>query len=179
MTTATHELWERLQGVLTLRFTASRRAEYRASDEADTSDGSSQSDAPHTTLPPTVLPHTGWRGVGNGIVDVYDATPDTLLFKEVGLWRQSGGRELRFTNIFRWSRGENHLRLDHLRQGLTRPIFLFDLAPDAQGVWRETAPHPCRADFYSAMLRLEGDQIRVNWRITGPRKDEVIEYVYL
>lgn len=122
---------------------------------------------------------SGWSGVGSGVVQVSEPAPDVLTFEESGSWQQDGGSEFRFTNVFKWSLVEDRLRLDHLRFGVGRPVFLFEMAPDADGIWREINPHPCRDDCYRASLRLENEQIFVSWLVRGPSRDEVIDYTYI
>lgn len=120
----------------------------------------------------------GWSGKGAGIVKVSEPTPNTLILNESGLWRQDGGKEIRFTNVFRWQLKGERLHLEHLRFGADNPVFLFEMAVDANGVWHEMNPHLCRDDCYRAGLRVEGERILVNWLVRGPRHDEVMDYVY-
>ena len=120
----------------------------------------------------------GWGGVGAGLVEVSEPA-DTMVFTESGSWRQDGGQEIRFSNVFRWSLVEGGLRLDHLRFGANNPVFLFEMAADADGIWREISPHPCRDDCYRASMRLGNEQIFVNWLVRGPKRNEIIEYIYL
>ncbi len=121
---------------------------------------------------------TGWSGIGDGTVLVEDS-PDVILFREVGTWRQPGAaKPLPFTNVYRWTlRGET-IRLEHLRFGVDRPVYLFDLTPGTGNVWSSLAPHSCGEDEYTAEVRLTGDILLFDWAITGPRKQERIEYVY-
>jgi hypothetical protein len=120
---------------------------------------------------------TGWNGTGTGQV-VSTAAEGSLVFQERGAWVPPAGRELIFTNTFRWSRHGDRLRLEHLRYGAGNPVFLFDLEHRHGTEWREAEPHQCADDRYSAVLRLEEDHIVLGWTIVGPRKDESIEYVY-
>jgi hypothetical protein len=120
----------------------------------------------------------GWAGSGSGIVHVSQPSLDVIIFDESGTWCQDGGKTMRFTNVFRWTRMDNQLRLEHLRFGPDKPVFLFDMAPDAEGVWRETAPHPCRDDCYSATLQIRQNKILVKWSVNGPKRDETIDYIY-
>ena len=142
------ELWARLNAIRTLQF----RSESRSC--------------------------TGWNGVGNGVVNVVMASANSLIFMESGQWQQNGGNLIRFSNRFRWSKQDTHLRLEHLRFGCENPVFLFDMAPDESGVWRDVKPHPCRDDCYSATLELGENRLLVNWSVQGPTKDESIGYVY-
>lgn len=141
-------VWSRLRQVRTLQFTAH-----------------SQSD-------------TGWSGTGSGGVTVLEPAEGVIVFEEAGRWRSLAQVERRFRNVFRWSVVGAHLRLEHLRFGTTRPVFLFDLCPQSSGEWREISPHQCGKDRYTACLRLVGDQVQVSWQIQGPRKQESIDYVY-
>lgn len=121
----------------------------------------------------------GWSGVGSGLVKVSEPAPNVLVLSESGVWQQDGGKELRFSNVFRWTLMGERLRLEHLRFGEGKPVFLFDMAADADGAWREVNPHPCRDDCYRASVRLQDERIFINWLVRGPEKNEVIDYVYV
>lgn len=142
------ELWERLRAVTAMSF------------EANSSAG------------------TGWTGIGAGVVVVSEQSTDVLIFTESGSWRPLGRGDIRFTNVFRWSRLDESVRLEHLRFGSDYPVFLFDLAPGKDGVWREVSPHACGEDCYTGSLIVDGPQLLVHWTIRGPRKDESIRYIY-
>lgn len=85
---------------------------------------------------------------------------------------------MRFTNVFRWTKLDQQLRLEHLRFGPDKPVFLFDMAVDQEDIWRETAPHPCREDCYSATMQVKDDKILVQWSVNGPKRNETIVYIY-
>lgn len=121
---------------------------------------------------------TGWNGAGNGSVTVETPAPMVLLFRESGIWRPAGGRDLRFHNVYRWSYQDEALRLEHLRFGEEHPVYLFDLAPDSDGSWVSVTPHLCREDTYTARLRREGDRLFLAWTVLGPEKNEEIQYTY-
>lgn len=124
---------------------------------------------------------TGWDGVGTGRVSVNEPEPGVLVFEERGHWQAAApGREpTAFRNVFRWSAlPSGALRLEHLRHGPDRPVYLFDMAPTAEGPWREIEAHQCAADRYAATLVCEGPLLRVGWTIAGPRKREAIHYTY-
>lgn len=122
---------------------------------------------------------TGWQGGGTGSV-VVDAPADSVLtFTESGSWQPAGGRSLRFSNVFRWSRINSDLiRLEHLRFGADHPVYLFDLAAEPAGEWRSVSPHLCEQDCYAAELRLHETGLWLRWTVTGPKKQECIEYSY-
>lgn len=121
---------------------------------------------------------TGWSGSGFGVVKVSEPALNVLRFEESGTWKPTGSKEMRFTNVFRWSLVEDRLRLEHLRFGADHPVFLFEMAVGADGIWQETDPHPCRDDCYRASLRLAEDEVFVSWLVRGPKRDEIIEYTY-
>jgi hypothetical protein len=101
-----------------------------------------------------------------------------MTFTESGVWRPEGGRDLRFSNVFRWSAVGETICLEHLRFGADRPVYLFDLAPAGECEWRSASPHQCREDCYAAQLVVRGDTVVLRWSIDGPRKQEVVEYTY-
>lgn len=122
---------------------------------------------------------TGWDGRGVGTVGVSEPEPGVFVFDEVGTWSPNrGSKSLHFTNVFRWTRGEHTIRLEHLRLGPDRPVLLFDLALTADSGWRPVDDHVCGADCYAGRLCLSEDAIRFTWTIIGPRKRETIRYVY-
>ncbi len=91
----------------------------------------------------------GWSGVGAGQVEVgapqqvevSAPQEDVLVWKESGQWRQNGGREIRFSNTFRWTRTGEGISLEHLRFGEERPVFLFQLVAVQANEWRDVEPH--------------------------------------
>lgn len=125
---------------------------------------------------------TGWNGQGHGQVAVDAPTPDALVFHETGQWQPSGREHLpslQFSNTYRWTLvDEKTVRLEHLRLGPENPIFLVDLQPDPDHGWASVTPHECVADLYALTLSVESDGITVEWKITGPKKDEHITYRY-
>ena len=100
------------------------------------------------------------------------------MFDESGTWTPESGKALPFTNVYRWSRVGDSLRLEHLRFGPDRPVFLFDMVENEHGDWREISPHVCGDDRYTASLAVHGEEIVVAWSIHGPRKRESIRYTY-
>ena len=122
---------------------------------------------------------TGWNGHGSGTVVVEQPTDDILIFWESGVWQPQGGGEVDFSNIFRWSRLEAAvIRLEHLRYGPEQPVYLFDLTAQSDGEWKSVEPHLCREDVYAARLRYDEPSILMTWTITGPKKQERLEYSY-
>ena len=122
---------------------------------------------------------TGWHGVGTGSVVVAAPVDSVLTFTESGSWQPPEGRSLRFSNIFRWSRiNAGLIRLEHLRFGADHPVYLFDLVSKMNGAWTSVSPHVCEQDCYAAELRLREAGLGLRWMVTGPKKQECIEYSY-
>lgn len=142
-------LWDRLRLVRSLSFVASSGAE------------------------------SGWNGTGSGTVEVREAGDGEMTFHEQGTWRPEGvERDIRFHNVYRWTRAGDLLRLEHLRFGENHAVYLFDLAQAGEGEWRSVSPHLCSDDCYAAVLLVHDDGIVLRWSIDGPRKKETIEYEY-
>jgi hypothetical protein len=121
---------------------------------------------------------TGWNGRGSGTVVVESAGDEVITYAESGFWRPEGGRDIRFRNVFRWTKAGTTIRLEHLRFGADHPVYLFDLAPAADREWRAVSPHLCGEDCYAAAMRIQDDEITLRWSVTGPQKSEEIEYTY-
>jgi hypothetical protein len=84
----------------------------------------------------------GWNGIGFGSVAVESPSEEVLVYVESGIWQLAKGRETRFSNVFRWTlTGPELIRLEHLRFGADRPVFLFDVAPGSSGEWASVRPH--------------------------------------
>jgi hypothetical protein len=123
---------------------------------------------------------TGWTGSGRGTVQVEQVDGVTMLFHETGQWVPEKGRELPFHNVFRWTAVPDGrlIRLEHLRFGPEHPVFLFDLVPVSERVWKSAEPHLCRNDVYSALMEYDQAAVHLSWTISGPMKDERISYWY-
>ena len=104
----------------------------------------------------------------------------TLIFRESGAWQNGDGPRLNFRNVFRWTLDPSgdRLRLEHLRFGAERPVYLFDLVPVIGGGLESAEPHACRDDQYAANLVFDSGEVRLYWKIIGPAKDSEVNYVY-
>jgi hypothetical protein len=121
---------------------------------------------------------SAWDGRGTGTVAVEQASSSTMTFTESGTWRPEGGKDIHFSNVYRWTLDAAALRLEHLRFGANNPVYLFDLAQTGEREWRSVSPHHCREDCYSAVLLVHDDRLVLRWAVDGPRKRQTIEYVY-
>jgi hypothetical protein len=118
---------------------------------------------------------TDWNGRGEGAVQVTDHQGGWL-FAEQGRYTTPHGRELAMHNRFWWQRGERGISLSHLRY--ESPVLLFELLPQPDGCWLAAEPHLCGQDHYSAELTPTESGFLLSWEITGPRKNERLEYRY-
>jgi hypothetical protein len=119
-----------------------------------------------------------WNGKGIGSVIAETTSVGAITFSESGFWTPEMGRETRFHNVFRWSKVGDTLRLEHLRFGEENPVFLFNLAAAGEREWRSVSPHLCSEDCYAAVMQVLDEQIILQWQVTGPRKQEAIDYIY-
>jgi hypothetical protein len=84
---------------------------------------------------------TGWTGSGVGTVSVAQPASDVLVYTESGTWTQSGGKQLSFSNVYRWTLQPQVLRLEHLRFGADNPVYLFDLGIVSDSRMASVDPH--------------------------------------
>lgn len=119
---------------------------------------------------------TGWAGSGNGRVTLEWHGEDELHFIEQGEFCAAGGVPVAMFNRFIWQRAEQGIRLSHGRRG--EPVFLFELQPQSDGLWRSVADHVCIDDLYSGQLRRLAQGFELIWWIKGPKKDECLTYWY-
>lgn len=104
-----------------------------------------------------------------------------MTFFEKGISRGvHTGNEIAFTNIFRWRlEAENHtICLEHLRFGIEKPVFLFQLIPIEEHLFKSLKPHECKEDVYYGSVLYDEHYVHLNWRIIGPRKNEMLTTVY-
>ena len=125
--------------------------------------------------------NSGWSGSGRGSVRVEEIDAGTILFRENGSWASEQGREFAFNNVFRWTLDSEgpYIRLEHLRFGPKKPVYLFDLVSVSESILESTEPHVCRDDLYSARMEYAILAIHLRWTVIGPKTNERIRYTYL
>lgn len=123
----------------------------------------------------------GWNGRGRGEVTIVKEKENVMLFHEKGSWRGQDGRETDFTNVFRWTfdRSAGVITLEHLRRGPNEPMLLFHLAPNKDQTLTSIDSHLWEGDAYFGQIYCDKHNLRLNWRVIGPRKNEELEYYYL
>lgn len=123
---------------------------------------------------------TGWNGKGKGEVIVTKESDSVLVFTEKGTWQGKQGQEMGFSNIFRWTLDAHAgiVSLEHLRRGYENPVFLFHLAPSSNLSLASVDSHLCGGDTYFGKIFFDRHNLRLNWRVIGPKKNEEIDYYY-
>lgn len=123
---------------------------------------------------------SGWDGKGQGEVISTKEGYNILIFNEKGMWQNKEGIEVSFSNVFRWSLDRNAgvISLEHLRRGADHPVFLFHLAPSNKNSLSSVDSHLCGGDTYFGQIHFDQTNLRLNWRVIGPKKNETIDYYY-
>lgn len=121
----------------------------------------------------------GWNGRGQGEVSVSKEGEYVLIFSEKGSWLGKQG-EISFSNSFRWTldRFAGIISLEHLRRGVTQPVFLFHLTPTSSQTLSSVDSHLCGGDTYFGQIYLDQQSLRLTWRVIGPKKNEELNYYY-
>jgi hypothetical protein len=96
------------------------------------------------------------------------------------MWLSQRGDEVTFTNCLRWTlnRRLEVIILEHLRQGVELPVFLVRFRLSKPHTQSSIDPHLCKRDSYTAQLYFGINAIALNWQVTGPYKNEEINYCY-
>ena len=125
--------------------------------------------------------NSGWNGRGTGEVSVAKTGLNVLVFNEKGFWKGKDNQDVTFTNIFRWTldRVSGVISLEHLRRGVDNPVFLFHLAPSREHALSSIDSHLCDGDSYFGSAHFDQYNLKLTWRVIGPKKNEEIEYSYL
>lgn len=105
-----------------------------------------------------------------------------MVFHETGTWKPDTqtGAKIEFSNIYRWKQSKIGFELEHLRFGEENPVYLVHLIQDENDPnrWTTKEPHLCNEDLYTATVELNSGSAQVQWTIKGPKKDELLSYLY-
>jgi hypothetical protein len=121
-----------------------------------------------------------WQGKGVGEVSISKDRSNILIFNERGSWQNGQGSQHSFSNTYRWTldRSANVISLEHLRHGPENPVFLFHLALSGKQSLTSIDSHLCEGDTYFGQIHFDRFNIRLKWRVIGPKKNEEIDYFY-
>lgn len=119
----------------------------------------------------------GWNGKGHAQVTLTKEKETVLIFQEKGTWENN---LTQFSNAFRWilDMTSGSVSLEHLRHGIQNPVFLFHLTPIDKYTLKSINSHCCGEDNYLGQLYFDDLTIRFNWRVIGPKKNEVLDFYY-
>ncbi len=117
---------------------------------------------------------------GKAEVLILMPSPSICIFQEKGFWLQDQTPETAFNNSFRWTLDTTAslITLEHLRYGLTHPVFLFHLTPTKPFMLEAVDAHLCAADTYLGSILWNATHIDFHWRIIGPLKNDELMYHY-
>lgn len=123
---------------------------------------------------------TGWEGSATGSVKVeQDPAGQWIHFHErCDFTLSETGAVFDLKNQYRWTRMKSgkRIRLEHRRRGV--PVHLLDLEAKDEGMLQEVEAHLCVADLYKLSIELKEGGFDAVWKISGPKKDEVLSYQY-
>ncbi|MEY8672764.1 DUF6314 family protein [Francisella philomiragia] len=122
---------------------------------------------------------TGWNGHGYGTVITYQKD-NCIYFKEQGYFiLDSSNKPINISNEYIWQKiNPQRISLSHARFGYNNLVKLFDLIHIDDNLWQSEQAHVCVDDLYSAQLYNLESEISLVWKISGPKKDELINYKY-
>lgn len=122
---------------------------------------------------------TGWNGDGYGTV-ITQQKDNCIYFKEEGYFiLDSSNKSVNISNEYIWQKiNSQRISLSHARFGYNNLVKLFDLIRIDDNLWQSEQAHVCVDDLYSAQLYNLESEISLVWKISGPKKDELINYKY-
>ncbi|WP_150465733.1 DUF6314 family protein [Francisella sp. SYW-2] len=122
---------------------------------------------------------TGWNGDGYGTV-ITQQKDNCIYFKEEGYFiLDSSNKPINISNEYIWQKiNSQRISLSHARFGYNNLVKLFDLIRIDDNLWQSEQAHVCVDDLYSAQLYNLESEISIVWKISGPKKDELINYKY-
>ncbi|MEY8766120.1 MULTISPECIES: DUF6314 family protein [Francisella] len=122
---------------------------------------------------------TGWNGDGYGTV-ITQQKDNCIYFKEEGYFiLDSSNKPINISNEYIWQKiNSQRISLSHARFGYNNLVKLFDLIRIDDNLWQSEQAHVCVDDLYLAQLYNLESEISLVWKISGPKKDEIISYKY-
>ncbi len=119
---------------------------------------------------------TGTNYSGAGTVEVHQ-NDNTIDLRGSGSWNDALKNSSQFSFAYKLSiHSEDELSIKHTRYGESNAVYLCKLIRISEHKFASTEPHNCNDDLYSVELLLNDNTLELNWEITGPKKDMVLEY---
>ena len=127
-----------------------------------------------------------WTGVAQGQVTVraYQTALQHLLLPAISLNEEgqftlnNRQRPLPFKNTFKLVFHAESIAFYHERFGQEHAVWLFNLIPQAVNCLSSEEVHQCGDDQYLVTVTTMEQNVTMHWKITGPRKNEVLNYQY-
>ncbi|MCH9632064.1 MAG: hypothetical protein S4CHLAM6_03880 [Chlamydiae bacterium] len=121
------------------------------------------------------------KKTGRAQIEVSFPSENQLIFFEKGYWHENNLPKTSFSNYFRWSLDLNSslITLEHLRQGLQNPTFLFHLTLQHSKSLISLDAHLSHQDTYLGALNWSSKDINFDWRIIGPDQNQFLNYHYV
>ena len=116
----------------------------------------------------------------HGIGEVDHATPDenSIILKERGCWDVDRGPRITFRNAYQWIVLENILSLARYGYDMSNPNQLVEFEVSERREWLNISPYICGSDTYYATLRWSEETLQLLWIVSGPKKDQTVEYLF-
>jgi len=90
----------------------------------------------------------------------------SIITEELGDWVNNYGQKVNSKNIYKWIAHNNSiLKLEHLRFGEKKPIFLVNFYNEKNNLWKSLKPYICEKDLYHAELVVAPTNIKLTWNI--------------
>lgn len=103
----------------------------------------------------------------------------SIITEELGDWINNEGQKVVSKNIYKWSVQNNSiLKLEHLRFGEKKPIFLVNFYNKKNYLWKSLKPHICEQDIYNAEIDISPTNIKLIWNINTPKHTYTIVSKY-
>lgn len=115
----------------------------------------------------------------SGSVQVEITRGNEIIFNENLRWENENSLLLNSRNVYRWAFPDSgNIRLDHLRFGKDKPVFLVEFSKSGENSWKSIEPHDCNNDLYSAELNFGNNNIILHWTVNGPTENYTLKTVY-
>ena len=102
-----------------------------------------------------------------------------IIFYEDVQWRNESSLLINSKNIYHWTfLTSGNIRLEHLRFGKDKPVFLVEFLFTKENAWKSIEPHNCNNDLYSAKLSMNDENILLYWSVKGPTENYSLKNIY-
>jgi len=103
----------------------------------------------------------------------------SIITEELGGWINNLGQKVVSKNTYKWTaQNDSILKLEHLRFGEKKPIFLVNFYYKKTNFWKSLKPHICKQDVYEAELKIFSAKIMLIWNIQTPEHTYTIASTY-